>query len=141
VRYISAITKAASAVVTMTVTHGFTVGQEVRLIVPAAYGMVEANNLQGMITAIDATYNTITINIDSSSFTTFAFPLTGAAPFTPAIVVPVGEDVTYPNSNDDATTNTGYMGLKLAGGAQSPAGSASDVIYWVAGKSFSVDNS
>jgi len=30
--------------------------------------------------------------------------------------------------------------MKLAAGADSPAGSSSDVIYWRAGKSFSVSN-
>ena len=35
-RYISAITQAANAVVTMTVTHGYTVGQKIRFQIPAA---------------------------------------------------------------------------------------------------------
>lgn len=147
-RFITKITKAASAVVTLSVTHGYKVGQEVRLIVPAAYGMVEMNGLVGTITAIDTTVttgNSITVNIDSSAFTTFAFPLTADAPFTAAEVVPMGEDTAQALSSavdilSDATLNTGYIGLQLAAGANSPAGQVSDVIYWVAGTSFSVDN-
>jgi len=139
-RYITAITAANPAVVTMSVAHGYTVGQKVRLMVPAAYGMIEANNLLATVTAIDTTNNTITTDIDASAFTAFAFPATAAAPFTPAMVVPVGEAASgsYLNLLDDATINTGYIGMILAGGAQSPAGSASDVIYWRAGKSFNV---
>ena len=147
-RFITKITKASSAVVTMSVTHGYKVGQLVRFVVPAAYGMVEMDGLQGTITAINTTTttgNSITVNIDSSAFTTFAWPLTAVNPFTAAEVVPMGEDTAQALSSavdilSDATVNTGYLGMVLAAGAQSPAGSTSDVIYWVAGKSFSVDN-
>ena len=40
----------------------------------------------------------------------------------------------------DATLNTGYLGMLLTGGINNPGGAASDVVYWVAGKSFSVSN-
>lgn len=147
-RYITKITKASSAVVTLSVTHGYKVGQQVRFTVPAAYGMTQMDGLQGTITAIDTTAttgNTITVDIDSSAFTTFAFPLTAAVPFSPAVVVPIGEDTAQAISSgvdllNDATINTGYIGIQLAGGAGSPAGANNDVIYWVAGKSFSVTN-
>lgn len=143
-RYITKVTKAASAVVTLSVTHGYKVGQKVRFVVPAAYGMVELDGLQGTITAIDTTTtsgNTITVDIDSSGFTTFAWPATAAVPFTAAEVVPLGEDTAQALSSgtdilSDATLNTAYIGIVLAAGAQSPAGSSGDVIYWVAGKSF-----
>lgn len=153
-RFITKITKATSAVVTLSVTHGYFVGQKVRFIVPSAYGMVEMNQLQGTITAVNITTtsgNTITVDIDSSSFTTFAFPATAAVPFTAAEVVPIGEDTGYALSNtqtsanaqnilSDATENQGFIGIQLAAGANSPAGQTNDVIYWIAGKSFSVDN-
>ncbi len=147
-RYITKITQAASAVVTLSVTHGYQVGQSVRFVVPAAFGMVEMDGLQGTITAINTTTtsgNTITVNIDSSAFTAFAWPLTAAVPFTAAEVVPVGEDTAQALSSGvdiltDATINTAFIGITLAAGANSPAGQNGDVIYWVAGKSFSVDN-
>ena len=142
-RFISAITQASSAVVTMTVTHGLTVGQKVRLRVPEAYGMVEANGLLGTVTAMSTANNTITLDIDSSAFTAFAFPATAAVPFTPALVIPVGEaaDGAYANLLDDATDNVSFLGIELGAGIDGPAGSSSDVIYWRAGKSFSVSNS
>lgn len=147
-RYITKITAATSAVVTMSVTHGFTVGQAVRFIVPAAFGMVEMDGLQGTITAIDTTTttgNTITVDIDSSAFTTFSFPLTAAVPFSPALVVPIGEDTAEALDASqqllaDATRNTAFIGVKLAAGNSSPAGNTSDVIYWRAYKAFSVNN-
>lgn len=147
-RAITKITQAANAVVTLSVTHQFTVGQEVRINVPAAFGMVEINGLQATIIAVDttlATGNSITLNIDSSAFTAFAWPLTAGVPFTPAEVVPMGEDTAEAIAADvdmlgDATYNRGIIGMKLVGGVSCPGGAAADVIYWVAGKSFNVEN-
>jgi hypothetical protein len=141
-RAITKITQASNAVVTMSVTHGYTVGQAIRFIVPAAYGMTQINGLVGNIIATSLVNNTITVDIDSSAFSAFAFPLTAAVPFTSALAVPIGEAATgaVANSLDDATNNISFIGMQLAAGLNSPAGSASDVIYWVAGKSFSVTN-
>lgn len=141
VRYITIATSVGvTTVVQLSVTHGYTVGQVVRFIVPEEFGMVELNNLTGTITAINTTTNTVTVDIDSSTFTAFNFPVDADTPFSPAMILPVGESVLLPNLNDDATTNTTYIGMKLAAGINSPAGSTSDVIYWTAGKSFSVTN-
>lgn len=141
-RTISAITIASSAVITMTVTHGFTAGQAVRLKVPSEFGMTEMDNLIGNITAVSTANNTITVDVDSSSFTTFSFPLTAAVPFSMAEVVPVGETASgeFANNLDGATDNVSLIGMQLAAGVDSPAGSTSDVIFWRAGKSFSVTN-
>jgi len=142
-RAITGITAASSAVITMSVDHEFNVGQAVRIKVPAAYGMTEIDNLIGNITAISLANNTITVDIDSSAFTAFAFPATADVPFTPALVVPVGMDATgsTANSLDDATNNVSFLGMELGAGIDGPAGSSGDVIYWRAGKSFSVWNS
>lgn len=120
-RYITSISQAASAVIVMSVTHGFTVGQEVRLVVPAVFGMVEMNNLLGVITAINTTTNSITVNIDSTAFTAFAFPTSAIAALgiTFAQVVPVGEaainSVSQPYGNllDDATRNVSFTGVQI----------------------------
>lgn len=145
-RFITNITQAAKAVVTLSVKHGYTVGQEVRFQVPAIFGMTQMDGLIGEITAVttNATTNTITVNIDSSAFSPFVFPAATDVPFTPAQVVPIGEgtdvSIADPNLLDDATINTAFIGITLAAGISSPAGQAEDIIYWRAGKSFSVDN-
>lgn len=141
-RFISEISVAAEAVVTLTVTHGYTIGQQVRFQVPAVYGMQEINGLLGTIVDVTPATNSITVDIDSSGFTAFTFPLTAAVPFTPAQVVPVGEAAQEPYANllDDATLNVSFIGMHLAAGEDSPAGQDGDVVYWVAGKSFSVLN-
>jgi hypothetical protein len=138
-RFIVNITQAAQAVVTTSVNHLYTVGQAVRLYVPAVFGMTQANGLLVNITAVTA--STFTINLDTTAFTAFVFPGAGAVPFTPAIVVPVGEETdqfSNPNLLDDATVNTAYIGVMLGAGVNGPAGQNNDVIYWLAGKSFNV---
>ena len=142
-RFIVNATRAASMVVTVSVSHGYTVGQAVRLHMPDPYLMVEADGLVGTITATTA--STITLNIDSSAFTAFAFPEAADVPFTWAQVVPIGEDTAEAidaavDILGDATVNQSLIGVELAGGNNSPAGANNDVIYWVAGKSFAVNN-
>ena len=145
-RFIVNITQAASAVVTTSVTHGYTVGQVVRFEVPSHFGMIELDNLAGTITAVDTANNTFTVNIDSSAFTAFAFAAVADYPFSFALVRPVGEDTAeaLTAATDilaDATYNTSAIGMTLVGGVGGPAGQNNDVISWIAGKSFSVDNS
>lgn len=142
-RYIANITQAASAVVTTTVDHGFTVGQLVRFHVPAECDMTQIDELVGTVTATTA--NTITVDIDSSGFSAFAFALPAEVPYTPPQVVPVGEDTAeaLDNSVDilaDAADNQGIIAMSLPAGADAPGGANNDVMYWVAGKSFSVTN-
>jgi hypothetical protein len=146
-RYITKVTNASNAVITLSVTHGFTVGQKIRVSIPAAFGMTLAPT-QATILAINTTAttgNTITVDIDTTMLAPFVFPLTAAPAFTPAQVVPLGEDTgTALNSGvdilGDSTLNTAIMGILLAAGADSPAGQNGDTIAWVAGKSFSDAN-
>lgn len=142
-RYITAITKASSAVITMSVSHGYTVGQAVRIVVPSAFGMTEINGLVGNITAITTgSTNTITVDIDSTGFSTFAFPTsaTAATGVTFAQVVPVGEAAInsssqpYGNLLDDATKNQSFTGVSIGTTVQT-----SGVLYqWFARKGVSL---
>jgi len=141
-RYISSISKAAQAVVKLTVTHGYTVGQVVKFNVEADYGMTEIDGMEGTITAISTTNNTITVDIDTRTFTTFAWPLTTGVPFTHAKIIPVGagSSMVAAGGFGDSKDNTAYIGMVLAAGTTSPAGAANDVIYWRAGKALDVNN-
>lgn len=138
-RVITSITQATEAVVTTSVTHGYLVGQEVRFLVNSTSGMTEINNLIGTIVAVDTstTVNSFTVNINSSAFTAFAFPVTSANAFTPAIVVPVGENTAEAISQNvdylnDATTNRATIGMILQGGINCPGGATDDVMVWEA---------
>lgn len=143
-RFISNITAANPGVVTTTVAHGYQVGQEVRFVVPTVtaigFGMTQLDGTSAVVTAVTAT--TFTINVDTSGFTAFGWPVGTAVPFSPAEVVPFGDDtatalaqVPQLSSLEDAVYNSAFLGMTLAPGATSPAGAAADVIYWVAGKS------
>lgn len=92
------ITQATSAVVSCSVAHDFTVGEKVRLHVPSAYGMTEANNALATVTAI-GTY-TVTLNLDTSGFTAFSLPTSAvySAGVTPAIIAPAGSGP-FPSGN------------------------------------------
>lgn len=114
------------------------VGAVMRLVVPAVFGMTEIDGMTGTVTAVSTANNTVTLDIDSSSFTAFAWPASTAVPFTLAQAITIGASG---SAAVDPADNVGYLGMVLGAGADGPAGSSSDVIYWRAGKSFSVSNS
>ena len=153
-RVIANIGPAASttqSIITLTVDHAFTIGQVIRFIVPTVtstkYGMPSLNGVQATIVAINQAdtngfTNTITVDVDTSTFGTFLWPLSADPVHTPAQVVPVGENTAQAiasgvNVLGDSEVNLGFIGISLTGGASKPGGAANDVIYWVAGKSFS----
>jgi len=134
-RNIASITLADSAVVTTLVDHGYAIGQRVKFSVPALYGMVQLDGLTGNITAV--TDSTFTIDVDSTAFTAFTFPVYTSTPFVHASVVPLGDNPGYAGymTRPGAFYNQGYTGVVLAGGTTGPAGNNDDVVYWMAGKS------
>jgi hypothetical protein len=75
---ITAITQSSPMVVTVSVgnptteANTYIVGMAVRLFVPNSYGMYQANNLVGTITAINGSQ--FTLNLNSSQFDAFVIP-------------------------------------------------------------------
>jgi hypothetical protein len=152
-RYITAVTTGVTTVLVTSVTNSFNVGEAVRFVVPAAFGMTQLNGLLGTVLAVNQIgttgNNTVTVNIDSTGFTAFTFPLNAAVPFSYAEIIPVGEDTAVALINNtnilaDSTINTGWTGIILgtdnaaaAVALGSAGGTAGDVLYWRAGSSFS----
>jgi hypothetical protein len=153
--YITNISQAAAAVISTSVDPviHYAVGMKIRLSVPSSMGMTQANNVTATITAVNAVaatgnigaYN-LTTDLDSTAFTAFAFPASTSSPTAVlfATLAPAGAKTA---TNQITGVTTGYdFNLQpfrtgeftpfmfLAGGAQSPAGSASDVIVWQAYK-------
>ena len=153
--YITNISQATQAVVSTSVDPSlhYVVGMKIHLSVPYSFGMVQINQMTGTIVAVNAVsatsnigaYN-LTINIDTSAFTAFAFPSSASSPTMAlfATLAPAGA-----STQVDPVTGltTGYAFTKqafhsgvftpymyLTGGAQSPAGAAADVINWLACK-------
>jgi hypothetical protein len=142
-RYITKVTSSGtSSIITLSVTHGFTAGQAVRFVVPDEFGMTQLDGLIGNITAVGASdgvvTNTITVDIDSSAFTAFAFPTSAisAAGVNFAQVVPVGMTATgtYANNLDDATYNEAFRGVIVGTSMQTTA----KEYQWVARKGTSI---
>jgi hypothetical protein len=105
--YITAVTKAASAVITTNINHSFVVGQEVGFTIPAAWGMTQLDSQvylqssngipqQAYVTAVTA--NTVTVNINSTGFSTFAYPTSATAAL----------GLTFPQIYALGDQNTGY---------------------------------
>jgi hypothetical protein len=146
--YVTEITQASQAVVRTSVdpTLHYVVGMKVRFSVPGTFGMTQMNGLTGKIVAVSAANYTITVDINSSAFTAFAFPASTASPTAAlfATVAPAGASTQYdPVTNVQTGYNFQYQPFRsgeftpymyLAGGAQSPAGASADVIDWVAYK-------
>lgn len=146
--YVTEITKATQAVVRLSVdpTLHYVAGMKVRFSVPQSFGMTQMDGLTGTILSLSAANYTMTMDIDSTAFTTFAFPLTTASPTAPlfATIAPAGAR-TY--KNVDTGVQYGYdfqfqpfrtgefvPYMFLTGGAQSPAGATSDIINYIAYK-------
>lgn len=142
-RIITNISQASQAIVTLAVSHSFSVGELITFNVSSDFGMTELDGLRGEIVSTgdaDANgfTNTITVDIDTSAFTAFAYPAATAIPLTHPQVIPFGDDS---DVFTGATENVSFIGMKLGAGIDGPAGSSSDVIYWRAGKSVAISNS
>lgn len=89
-RLIAAITQSFPATVTTTFDHQYIDGTIVRLDIPPACGMQEANQFFGPLTVTGAT--TFTLPLDSTNFQAFSIPI-APDPHTDicAQVVPMGE--------------------------------------------------
>lgn len=172
-RFITWVENAAQPKIYMSVTHGLTVGQKVRFNFPGGatvWGNFAAmDGQQATIIAINqtragnepnngTTANNIQVDFDTSTFGAWnvfdtasstggdqGYPASGFVPFSPAQVIPLGEDVGQARSSgvdelDDATRNTAIIGVSLAAGTASPAGSNGDVIWWAAYRGFDVND-
>jgi hypothetical protein len=91
VRDIVAITNAFPLQVTTSFAHSYLSGLIVRIKIPQYFGMEILNDVQGSILVTGST--TFTMNIDSTNFDPFVVPSPQPGSiYTPAQVVPVGED-------------------------------------------------
>ena len=95
--YIANISAAAQAVVHFTAKNDFTPGEIVSFRVPSEFGMSEINNQQARVLSVtnSATVSSITLDLDTSGYTAFAFPTSAvaAAGVSPAVCVPSSSGV------------------------------------------------
>lgn len=102
-RYIANITQASQAVVYFTEKNDFTPGEYVSFRVSSDFGMDEINNRAARVLSVtnSATVSSITLDLDSSGFTAFAFPTSAsaAAGVSPAVCVPSSSGVVPDNGS------------------------------------------
>ncbi len=167
-KVISAITTGTTTTIDTTSAHNFVVGQEVAFRIPAAWGTTELNSLPNVVTpgspiygyVVAVTdYNTVVVNIDSSSYTAFnsnqafasfsgeQFPQilavgdvntggvqisSGSALYPPPYAVPIGTtqvDTINGPAIQGAYVNNTSQGF-IIGASAAPI--ASQLIYWEA---------
>src|SRR5271170_1460533 len=101
-RYIvNAQSAGATTVLTFSIPSGYQVGQEVRVLIPRAFTMTQLDGLAGTILEVNDTIAatatlaalSIRLNIDSSGFTAFTWPVGANGSIgTRAMVLPIGID-------------------------------------------------
>lgn len=147
--FITEITKATQAVVRTSVdpTLHYVVGMLIHFSVPYSFGMTQINGLTGKIVAVSSTNYTLTVDIDTTNFTTFAFPTSASSPVSPlfATLAPAGART---QQDPNTLVQTGYDFTKQpfrtgqfvpymfigGGGAGNATGTSGNVINWEAYK-------
>lgn len=84
--YINNITNAIQAVVTFTDDHDFTVGENVAFRCREPFGMFQINNKLGKVLSV--TSDTITVDIDTTTWDTFDYSALDTQGSTPPVCVP-----------------------------------------------------
>lgn len=160
-RVVTRMTQAAGVITVGTsIPHGLTVGQQVRFKLPAACGAdyvallsSSASNNYATFTVASVIANSTGANFGSVAFTLTADGSSLAAamgyPSSAQVVagsqlpemIPFGQDTAYSVSQNanilaDATVNQGFIGIKLKAGANEPAGTNGDQIFWKVGACF-----
>lgn len=162
-RAIAAITLASPMVVTTLVQQNYAIGDKVRFQIPTVFGMQQlnttSNGLPIEFTVVAANNavgtQTVSLNVDSTGFTAFAWPAAANYPFSLPIMVPDSEGNTnnlsqfgvnptplpYANQNvlSFATQNTALNGILIGAGDGTAAsgtggliGATVDVWSWTA---------
>ncbi len=95
--YIANVTRASQAVVYFTGKNDYTPGEIVSFRVTSDFGMDELNNKRARVLSVtnSATVSSITLDLDTSGYTAFAFPTSANAAdgSTPAVCVPSSSGV------------------------------------------------
>ena len=84
--YVNDITNATQAVATFTEDHDFQVGEIVSFRVTKPFGMFQIDKKKGKVLAV--TNDTITVDIDSSTWDAFDYSLINTEGTTPPVCIP-----------------------------------------------------
>jgi hypothetical protein len=90
-RIVTAITQASNALVTTSFDHNYAIGLTVRLDIPPAFGMQQANQQFAQIVTVPTT-TTFTMALDTTHYDAFSTPSSYPANAQYTQVVPIAED-------------------------------------------------
>jgi|HubBroStandDraft_2_1064218.scaffolds.fasta_scaffold00031_15 hypothetical protein len=110
---ITAITNDFPLIVVTLNDHNYVIGMMVRFLIPTQFGMQELNGLDGQIVGL--TLNTLSIDIDSTNFSTFSYPSPLPSAYTPPSVIPNSSGpylspLPLPYGNQDSFEGSIYNG-------------------------------
>lgn len=91
---IASITNACPCVVTTVFNNHYVPGMNVTFLIPQQFGMQQLTNLVVQVLAVSGT--SISLNLDSTNFTPFAYPLNLPFSYTPPSVIPSSSGVQLP---------------------------------------------
>ncbi len=86
VKTIASITQSNPATLTTTSDHNYVAGMNVSFLIPKAFGMQELNKL--VVQVLTASTNILTLNIDTTQFSPFAYPSPLPTAYTPPSIIP-----------------------------------------------------
>ena len=101
--YIANISQATQAVVSFTAKNDYTPGELLSFRVPSEFGMLELDEKQARVLSVtnSATVSSVTLDLNTSGYTAFAFPTSAvaAAGVSPAVAVPSASGVVPDNGS------------------------------------------
>jgi hypothetical protein len=108
---IDSITQVFPAVLTTVDDHGYQAGINVTFLIPNQFGMTQLNGQN--VQVISVTSNSLTLNIDTSNYTPFAYPSPLPEAYTPPSVIPNSSGkylppLPLPYGNQDSFEGTIY---------------------------------
>jgi len=98
---ISAISKGYTTTVTTSVDHNYVINQQVRLLIPPSFGIIELNEKTAYVVSIPAA-NQVVLGISSIGFNSYI----ASSASTPAQIIAIG-DINQGAINNFGITNTG----------------------------------
>lgn len=114
VKTILSVTQAFPCVVTTTEDHGYVLGMNVKFLIPSQFGMVQLNDVTTQV--IDLTDASVTLNLDSTNFSSFSYPSPLPSAYTPPSIIPYSSGPYLPPTPLPFGNQKSFEGVKYNDG-------------------------
>ena len=108
-RYITDVSNSQYCVVTFLDPHDFVLNEIISFRVTQPYGMVEINERRAKVLVVEDM--AVTIDIDTTFFTPFIYPVSGLN--TPPVCVPVGSGINYDSAFSFTILNDAFDNVRV----------------------------